>query len=327
MKVFVTEGNMIGKVVFEEVYNNLNCKTNHVNIKIEMQNFLNSIEWFDSNYFIKFIINDDVYEIMKFFPNRLETPLPLSNIDFTTGYQKNTKQLNLLDFAEVIEMEKMFKCGENVFYGGKYYSTVKIGNQCWFAENLNVGTIINSRNHQWTDCSNIEKYCYKNDEEYCDTYGGLYTWRQSMCGSIVEGSQGICPVGWHIPAHDDWTTLERFICEDLKNPNCNNIFPYGNELYGLQGLNEGNMLKASNGWTDSISSLYEDIYGFSAVPGSATSSDGRFLILGQHTGWWTSTTGVCTAWIREISNNEGRILRYHSSGVVSRSVRCVKNID
>ena len=27
----------------------------------------------------------------------------------------------------------------------------------------------------------------------------------------LEGIQGICPDGWHLPTHDEWLELERFI--------------------------------------------------------------------------------------------------------------------
>jgi len=58
---------------------------------------------------------------------------------------------------------------------GKTYNTVQIGDQCWFKENLNVGTRINGVQEQ-TDNSVIEKYCYADLESNCDIYGGLYQW-------------------------------------------------------------------------------------------------------------------------------------------------------
>jgi hypothetical protein len=66
-----------------------------------------------------------------------------------------------------------------VTYAGKTYNTVQIGKQCWLKENLDVGTRINGSVNQ-TDNGTIEKYCYNDDPANCTTYGGLYTWNESM---------------------------------------------------------------------------------------------------------------------------------------------------
>lgn len=60
-----------------------------------------------------------------------------------------------------------------VSYGGKTYNTVQIDSQCWLKENLDVGTRIDG-DHNATNNSVIEKYCYDNDTANCTTYGGLY---------------------------------------------------------------------------------------------------------------------------------------------------------
>jgi hypothetical protein len=60
-----------------------------------------------------------------------------------------------------------------VAYEGQTYNTVQIGNQCWFKENLNVGTMIPG-DQEMTDNGIIEKYCYDNDPANCAIFGGLY---------------------------------------------------------------------------------------------------------------------------------------------------------
>ncbi len=104
---------------------------------------------------------------------------------------------------------KTFACGDTLIDSrdGKSYTTVQIGNQCWMAENLNIGTIVNGSNNQ-TDNGTIEKYCYGNNTSNCDTYGGLYQWSEMMQYVTTASTQGICPTGWHLPTDDEWKTIE-----------------------------------------------------------------------------------------------------------------------
>ncbi len=108
-----------------------------------------------------------------------------------------------------IELEKMTSyCVRTttVSHAGKIYNTVTIGDQCWLKENLNVGSLLNVSLEQ-TDNAMIEKYCYGNTVTNCDEYGGLYQWHEAMKYSRSEGSQGICPDGWHIPTFEEYKTF------------------------------------------------------------------------------------------------------------------------
>lgn len=99
-----------------------------------------------------------------------------------------------------------YVCGDVLLYGGETYHTVLIGSQCWFQENLNVGTRINGSQTQ-TNNSTIEKYCYNDLDANCTTYGGMYQWDEAMQYTIMPGAQGICPSGWHIPTEIEFQTL------------------------------------------------------------------------------------------------------------------------
>lgn len=104
----------------------------------------------------------------------------------------------------------MFTCGEDEVFdvNGNGYLTIKIGTQCWMAENLNVGTMLTSAATTPSDNSIIEKWCYSNSSANCDSDGGLYDWDELMAYNNTEGGQGICPGGWHVPSDAEIDTLE-----------------------------------------------------------------------------------------------------------------------
>ncbi len=97
-----------------------------------------------------------------------------------------------------------------VSYGGYIYNTVQIDTQCWFKENLNIGTMIPGNTNQTND-SIIEKFCYGNIYANCNVYGGLYQWDEAMQYVTNQGAQGICPIGWHLPKDVELTTLSNFL--------------------------------------------------------------------------------------------------------------------
>lgn len=93
-----------------------------------------------------------------------------------------------------------------VTYAGKVYHTVKIGNQTWLKENLDVGVMIDSMQNP-SNNGTIEKYCYSNDTANCNKYGGLYQWNEAMAYDTANGAKGICPTGWHLPTYEEFQKL------------------------------------------------------------------------------------------------------------------------
>jgi len=89
-------------------------------------------------------------------------------------------------------------CGEPLVDArdGRRYSTVRIGDQCWMARNLDHGTVVPDGIP--ADPSGVEKSCYGNDPESCRVYGGLYNWDEARAS---------CPAGWHLPTRGEWETL------------------------------------------------------------------------------------------------------------------------
>ena len=122
------------------------------------------------------------------------------------GYWVKVSQDGIIIFGFALN------CG-TVNYSGKIYSTVIIGTQCWLKENLDVGVMIPGSQNQGNN-SVIEKYCYNNDPNNCYIYGALYQWDEAMQYTTMQGSQGICPTGWHIPMLAEFQTLSSTVGGD-----------------------------------------------------------------------------------------------------------------
>ncbi|MCK4661575.1 MAG: hypothetical protein KAT68_01815 [Bacteroidales bacterium] len=227
-----------------------------------------------------------------------------------------------------------FSCG-NPFTDsrdGQTYNTVQIGNQCWMAENLNIGTRIDGINDQ-TNNAIIEKYCYNDLTSNCDIYGALYQWNEIMQynssdNGTIGTTQGICPTGWHIPTHYEWTTLERAVCT---SSTCDTDFPYDYTTQGWRGTDEGNKLKeeGTSHWEYySDNTLGTNESGFTALPGGANDVD-NFGGLGNGAQFWSSTEyNASYGWSRIVEHDQSKVHRgwQHSGGKKGGwSVRCVKN--
>lgn len=87
---------------------------------------------------------------------------------------------------------------------GNSYKTAVIGSQVWMLENLRSG--------KSSDESMVEFF----EDTTGNAVGYLYTWPVAMGDSIVEGGQGICPDGWHLPSDEEWSELTDFIKQEGK---------------------------------------------------------------------------------------------------------------
>lgn len=163
-----------------------------------------------------------------------------------------------------------------VTYGGQVYHTVQIGTQCWFKENLNIGTRINGSLNQ-TDNGIMEKYCYDDNESNCNTYGGLYQWNELMQYEITQGAKGLCPDGWHIPTDAEWTALTNFL--------------------GGESVAGGKMKETGTAHWASPNYMATNSSGFTAFPGGFRYSSGSFNRLTYGANIWSSTEYSTTnAW-------------------------------
>ena len=211
-----------------------------------------------------------------------------------------------------------FNCGTRLLDSrdGKTYLTVQIGNQCWFAENLNVGIRIDGTNDQ-LDNAIIEKYCYDNSESNCNLYGGFYQWDEMMQYSITEMTQGICPVGWHIPSDYEWKVMEMTLGMD----------PTVANAAGWRGTDEGGKLKAAGTlYWDSPNTGATNASQFNALPSGDRNSTGTFEAPGYFTDFWTSTFIIDSqCWYRYLDADHSQIYRIDGNRKFGTPIRCVKD--
>ncbi len=204
-----------------------------------------------------------------------------------------------------------------VHYAGKIYNTIKINNQCWLKENLNIGIIIDST-QVMQDNDVIEKYCIRNSEDSCKKYGGLYQWDEIINYSVSNGPRGICPPGWHIPSDSEWKILEGNVDSQygVGDSEWNNV--------SVRGYDVGYKLKSKNGWIQDGSG--SDSYGFSAVPsGSYDHNFNSFYGWKGFGFWWTSSYYQDYAYYRGfhfLDSTSSRGVTKKSEGM---SIRCLKD--
>jgi len=210
-------------------------------------------------------------------------------------------------------------CSEGVTdYDGNKYKTVKIGNQCWMAENL--------KSNHYADGSAITE-AYNYDTEYGNglTYGYLYTWAAVMNGtgsssSNPSGVQGVCPDGWHVPSDAEWRELEMTLGMTTAEANSE----------GYRGSHsEGRKIKETEDaflWTDHAN-RGTNSSGFSALPGGCHCY-GSFFSLEGNAAFWSSTESPnpqTNAWYRSVISIEEEVFRGTYLKSYSLSVRCLQD--
>ncbi len=189
---------------------------------------------------------------------------------YVRAYAKNSMGVSYGDVKifETIDAGTVTDIDENV------YSTVKIGEQVWMAENLKVsryndGTLIPLVNtpQTWSMLSTGAR-CLNDTLAPVNEYGYLYNHRAVQ-------SNKLAPVGWHVPSQTEYLTL----LDSLSTTN-------QTEDMLLSRLKEAGaahwLFDYANG---------TNISGFTALPGGYRSSTGEVFNIGAVAMWWTVSKG------------------------------------
>ena len=224
--------------------------------------------------------------------------------------------------------------GEDVItYHGYDYDIVEIGDQCWFAENLQTTTfnsgeplLTNLTEGEWGSATSpacaiygeqdspcqqeqsLEPYC-SNSFLSLSEFGRLYN------GQAIVDSRNLCPVGWHVSTDDDFSTIELHL----------GMTPSQVLAEDWRGTDEGTKLKSTSGWHNNGNG--NNLVGFDAVPAGYRAANGA----GHRNGgglsyFWTSTMSGSELYRRVLTYSRTDILR--STYPIENygfSVRCVKD--
>lgn len=194
---------------------------------------------------------------------------------------------------------------------GKIYQTVKIGAQCWMAENLAYLPSVTP----YPVSSDLIPYYYVYDYWYSNveearmttsylTYGTLYNWPAAVIA---------CPPGWHLPSLAEWYLLAQYI-DGLKGPY---------EYDGWEWKELGIHLKATSGWDWDGNGT--DDFGFKGMPGGQVY--GRYPQSQGHVGaWWISTVYEgFYSWFVKLYSNSNTFVNEYKPNYFGFSIRCVKD--
>ncbi len=184
---------------------------------------------------------------------------------------------------------------------------VKIGNQVWMLENLDVENFLNGdlipqakTAEEWENAgkNNEPAWCYyDNDGSNGAKYGKLYNWY------AVNDPRGLAPEGYHIPSNTELTELT----DSLGHENV-----------------AGTKMKSTSGWYESANG--NNSSGFSALPGGYRYINGSFSDLGKVGNWWSSSEGdMSNAISRFLNYYNADVFNYNSDKMNGFSVRCLKD--
>ncbi len=213
--------------------------------------------------------------------------------------------------------------GPGITFNGYNYSTVIMGNgQEWMAENLRTANYTNgepipnvtaankfanksddkgNRADGWEELTTGAWAHYNNDRKYENPYGKLYNWY------AVNDPRKVCPTGWHVPTHAEWTNLETYLG--------------GNVLAGGKMKSTGTIYWQS----PNIAATNES--GFSGLPGGYRAAD-VFTSMGKFGSWWSATANKNNdndAWILYLDMNRSNTVITETAKTDGQSVRCLKD--
>lgn len=185
------------------------------------------------------------------------------------------------------------------------YPVVKIGAHWWMTQNLKTTRLNDGaalpNDGIWNNQQNPAYCSYLNtsNSDTINTYGRLYNW-------YAVNTAKLCPVGWHVPSHDEWTGLKDYLGANSTT---------GDYLKETGTLH----WKSPNQYANNLT-------GFTALPAGWRGWNGIFSNIGLYGYFWSSTeAGATTAKGWSLEYNNGAFMQDPSNRSNGFSVRCTND--
>jgi uncharacterized protein (TIGR02145 family) len=208
---------------------------------------------------------------------------------------------------------------------GNTYTTVRLGDQCWIAQNLR--TTVNNLGEP------MERLCHSDNNEQCTTLGGLYRWNTLLSGESAgnatdEMVQGICPTEWYLPKNQEWEQLNNY----LVNHGYNYDHTLENNLTAKSLASSELWYNFANPPTGSPGNEPDknNTTGFTAIPAGAYRANQTYIPVGESANFWSLSESVSdnnTASYRQLEFRTKGLETDSISKEAAMSVRCFKPLN
>ena len=205
-------------------------------------------------------------------------------------------------------------------YDGNEYPVVEIGSQCWMAVNLRTkhyadGTGVPAGTTSNSSTTDPYYYDYSPSSIPLVQRGYLYNWPAAMKSTTTEGTQGVCPTGWHVPTRVDWQTMVA-----AADASTSTGVVYLSSSCYWSGSTSG-----TGGMTpNSYDNPERNKSGFSAVP-AGIFSGASFYNSGDSAIFWSSSVDGSDSWYRYLGTSNTGVYGDGSGRHGGFSVRCVRD--
>lgn len=243
-----------------------------------------------------------------------DNPSPNDNTNQDNNNQNNDDNLN-------DDNNEPEDCPATVLYADYSYPVVKIGEQCWFSENLKYIPEISPLTN-WNSSTEARYTVY--DYSGTSIAEAIAHENYSIFGVLYNhtAAKTACPSGWELPSDEDWNDFIEYLI--------NNSHNFDNSA---EDNKIAKSLAAKTQWTSSPTVGHpgnnlndNNSTGFTALPAGVCVASGGYYYKGSFTGFWSSTEETNAAPSFVLYNNEVSLNRNMNALGTGLSVRCFKKI-